>query len=291
MFDHRTSLNRGSALTQAESVLSCGTNGRRKPKAAFTLPELLVVIAIIGILTSLLSTAFNNTKARGQKISCLNNMRQLSLAWLSYVDENENMLPLNKTGPSPLPEQFFGRRLATNSWTGGSPKEDVTPEKIIRGTLFPYTGKSVAVYHCPSDRSTVVNRKDVLRNRSFSMNGYLNGDNSDRQDDPRIKIKDSELINPSPERIFVFAEEHEESPWLGGFWVLPRESVTVASAVSWTSVPSDRHNQGCNLTFADGHVEYWKWFWPKRVVSQTKLTANGHELRDLTRLQSSIPMP
>src|SRR5262249_23120443 len=151
--------------------------------------------------------AFSTTKARSQRVACLNNLRQLAWAWELYINDNDDFLPLNTTVPNPLNPQYFGGLLSSNSWAAGSPKQDVTLTNIIRGSLFPYAGKSVAVYHCPADRSTVVNRPDVLRNRSYSMNAYLNGD-----DDPRVKRKDSELITPTPEHVFVFIEEHEDSP-------------------------------------------------------------------------------
>src|SRR5262249_4785211 len=162
---------------------------------------------------------------------------------------------------------------SSNSWVCGSPKEDLTPANIVKGSLFPYAGKSVNIYHCPADRSTVIGKRDVLRTRSYSISAYLNGD--DEGLDPRVKTKEWELINPGVGSTFVFIEEHELSAWLGAFRVLPKERFTIASG-TWTSTPSDRHNQGCNITFADTHVEYWKWFWPKKANLQSKLTANGH---------------
>jgi prepilin-type N-terminal cleavage/methylation domain-containing protein/prepilin-type processing-associated H-X9-DG protein len=252
----------------------------------FTLVELAVVILIIGILAALFSTAFSNTKSKGQRVACLNNLRQLQWAWRLYIDDNEDVLPLNRTVDGPLNDRFFGRRNSPDSWVGGSPKEDTTPINIVTGSLYPYTGKAVAVYRCPADRSTVIGRKDILRTRSYSMSAYLNGD--DEGLDPRVKTHEAELINPSTDRIFVFIEEHEASAWLGAFRVLPKDRSTF-TAGTWTSTPSSRHNQGCNLTFADGHIEYWKWFWPKKTDLQSKLTSNSHELRDLRRLQDAVP--
>jgi prepilin-type N-terminal cleavage/methylation domain-containing protein/prepilin-type processing-associated H-X9-DG protein len=263
----------------------CQPGGRA---GGFTLIELSVVVLIIAVLAALLSTAFSNTKARSQRVTCVNNLYQLQLGWRVYIDENEDWLPLNRSVEGPLNSRIFGRRNSSNSWVCGSPKEDTTAANIVKGTLFPYAGREVGSYRCPSDRSTVIGRKDILRTRSYSMSAYLNGD--DEGLDPRVKTKESELINPSVDKIFVFIEEHEASSWLGSFRVLPKEKFTLASG-TWTSTPSDRHIQGCNLSFADTHVEYWKWFWPKKSNLQSKLTSNGHEFRDLRRLQESVPRP
>jgi prepilin-type processing-associated H-X9-DG protein len=245
-----------------------------------------VVILITGILAALLSTAFSNTRASSLRVSCMGNMRQLQMAWRLYVDDNEDWLPLNRSVDSPL-ERYFGRRNSPNSWVAGRPTEDLTPDNIMRGTLFPYT-KSISVYHCPADRSTVIGHKDFLRTRSYSMSAFLNGDGVGS--DPRVKVKESELVDPGFDRIFVFIEEHEASAWLGGFRVMPRQKFSIASG-TWASTPSDRHIQGCNVSFADGHIRYWKWYWPKKANLQSKLTSNGHELRDLKRLQEAIPKP
>ncbi len=278
---------RGSSLTQIETVRRAGATCGRRTRAAFTLLELLVVVFIIGVLAALLSTAFNTTKAKSQKVTCLNNLYRLQLAWRLYFDDNEDWLALNKSVPGTL-ERFFGRPNSSNSWVAGSPKADTNLDNIIRGTLFPYADKAVAVYRCPADRSSVVGRKDLLRTRSYSMSAYLAGDEAGL--DPRVKVKESELITPSPDRIFVFIEEHESSGWMGSFHILPKEKLA-STGVTWASTPSDRHNQGCNLSFADGHVEYWKWYWPKRIDQTTKLTSNGQELRDLQRLQDRVPRP
>src|SRR5262245_46233312 len=64
-------------------------NNRR---AGFTLVELLVVIAIIGILGALLLPALSKAKFKAQGVFCLNNHRQLCLAWRMYSDDNQDRL-------------------------------------------------------------------------------------------------------------------------------------------------------------------------------------------------------
>ena len=118
------------------------------------------------------------------------------------------------------------------------------------------------------------------------MSAYMNGDEADL--DPRVKTSHSGIVNPTADKVFVFIEEHEASIWAGAFAVSPKEKFSLASG-SWTSTPADRHNQGCNLAFADSHVEYWKWFWPKSANLNNQLSVNRQELRDLMRLQEGIP--
>lgn len=254
--------------------------------SGFTLLELLVVVAIIAVLASLLSTALNHTKSKAHRITCLSNLRTLQVGWFVYVDENEDQLPMNRTDPSEN-ERVLGRKNSIGSWVVGRPKEDVTAANLAKGSLFPYT-KAVSVYRCPADVSTVVGLTTVRRNRSYSMSAYLNGD--DAGIDPRVKTRYTEIMSPPPDKVFVFMEEHQDSPWLGSFDVPVKDRFSLASG-SWSSTPSDRHNQGCNLSFADGHVEYWKWFWPKEYALSGNPTANKQELRDLRRLQESIPKP
>jgi prepilin-type N-terminal cleavage/methylation domain-containing protein/prepilin-type processing-associated H-X9-DG protein len=247
----------------------------------FTLLELLVVVMIMAVLGSLLSAAFNQSKGKAQRISCVGNLRQLQMAWLMYVDDHDDSLALNRSEPSP-DEALIGRRNTTNSWVAGNPREDLSPRNLEQGSLFAYTGQS-GLYRCPSDSSTVLGHGQ-LRNRSYAVSAYMNGDGEGV--DPRVKTRSSQLVYPVPSNVFVFIEEHESSRWMGSFSVMAEGRPMLAA--NWLSTPADRHNAGCNLSFADGHVEYWQWY-PEKKSAFTHQVLGVSQDRNLKRLAERVP--
>ena len=246
---------------------------------AFTLVELLVVIAIIGILSSLLLPALSRAKGKGQETACLNNVRQLQLAWTMYVGDHDNVMPENKmTGVG-----LLGCDSTTNSWVVGNTQASADPAFIQMGSIYSYT-PNPGVYRCPSDHSTVFGAS-LSRTRSYSMDSYLNGGVDVRINGgylPGVVVKASEL-SPNPSAIFVFLDENEATIEDGVFLLYP------APANFWQNGPAHRHNQGANLSFADGHCEHWRWNYPNGIQSNGQPAANAEDLEDLQRLQAALP--
>ena len=239
---------------------------------AFTLIELLVVIAI---LAGLLLPALARAKTKAQGIKCLANLKQLQLGWLMYLDENGGRLPPQIIESSSASGGLSDR---LGSWVFRNAQDDLGTSNIELGVLFPYT-RSAAIYHCPSDRSTATGHKNLLRTRSYSLNWYLGVVAPPEIHDPRIKLRSSAIVSPGPSQVYAFIDEDDRTINDGTFF-------SPEAWAMWGDLPALRHALGSNLSFADGHVDHWRWRWPNK---QRGPPVNADDKQDLQRLWLASP--
>lgn len=195
----------------------------------FTLIELLVVIAIIAVLMAVLMPALNRARLQGKRAACMGNLKQLTLAWIMYADENDDKIPY--ANPT------------TDGWVEWISNQDAPQQQkregIRRGTLYEYCPNEKA-YCCPTGiRGEVV---------TYAITDAMNGYSGHPWSDGMTFTKRSSIKQGSKRLVFI--DEGRLSPNSWTIWYTePR----------WWDQITRRHGQGTTLSFADGHSDYYKW--------------------------------
>jgi prepilin-type processing-associated H-X9-DG protein/prepilin-type N-terminal cleavage/methylation domain-containing protein len=264
--------------------------GRRLP--AFTLVELLVVIAIIALLTALLQPVLSLARAKSREVACLNNLKQLQICAKLYSLDNDGFLLPNRYVyllDTRAPAPGFSEKM---TWCSGLAPFDTTTENIERGLLFRYN-KSTDIYRCPSDKSRVRTPRgqilNIRRTRSYNLSQSINGlPYGDKTAFVPSFARESDIDDPSPAELLFFVDVHEESIYDSHFGIPPRDWGSDAEPPRWWDLPAGRHSQGGTFSFADGHVEHWRWARPKIFTEFGQLVGQDGEIPDFLRVQRGV---
>ena len=241
---------------------------KRRPGSAFTLIELLVVIAIIAILAAILFPVFAQAREKARQTACLSNTKEIGLALLMYLqDSDEVVVPVATTAHGPMYTDLrdlwyaqlnpyikngkastggYHADYSSSVWRCPSDLSDITPDPSNPSAHFPSYGYN---YH-------------FLANRPAAGTPYPPGVTS--SDDPRYSspIAISEIDRPA-EMVFdgeSGANTKLAPPYFDQWWNGVSVSDPKTRPNQWEK--PQRHANGSNYTFADGHA---KWY-NQRVI-------------------------
>ncbi len=252
----------------------------------FTLIELLVVIAIIAILASLLLPALARAKIKAQAILCMSQLKQLTVGWNVYANDNNGLLvqlgdqstqiPVG----TPLTDPQWSKLQSGNAWyqfcPGNMSAYDPNQTNLVQASaLFQYV-LNTAMYHCPADYSAFVYGPISFPHaRSYSMNCYLapvHPWSTSGGAGTRNYYRESDLFLPGPSSIYVMLDESEWSINDAFFVSDPTQGNY------WQDVPSVRHGGACGLSYADGHSEIKRWK-DNGVLNYPGTKGNPHSIK------------
>jgi prepilin-type N-terminal cleavage/methylation domain-containing protein/prepilin-type processing-associated H-X9-DG protein len=270
---------------------------KRRKRAAFTLIELLVVIAIIAILAGMLLPALSQAKEAGNRAACTSNLRQWALALTMYLGDNSQHFPAGKI-PNGTPDSPPGYNEDDPQWSdfiafhaagqGDAVWYNALPPYIAGQPLWQIAtdptsfAQGKKIYDCPTAAEVPSefgsNRVVFNYGMNYKGNYWLTGINYGTNFSASMVLRSSAFVFLSDVR-----GHSTESPFYG---TSPQSEVGCSHC--WVAQLSSRHTAGADLSFLDGHVQYYKYAY---VCSNTSPGIADPGDADINWACNGVPVP
>lgn len=290
-------MHRGPKATRGrDNILGCSPeNGsaRLGPETTgFTRVEALALAAALSLLSLLGLPTLGGLRAGADQQMCRANFAHLTRAWILYAEDNQGRLAGNLDGGEVMSAESTNRNWASGwlDFSGGSAN---TNEALLRNAQLGRYLEDVSVYRCPADLSLSRGSTGKPRVRSVAMNGYVGQRVAGWTLGFRIFTNLSSIVDPSPSGCLVFIDEHEDSVNDPCFFIsMDGFDPAQSSQLSMVDFPASRHDGGASTSFADGHVESWRWRDARtrpalRPNQRLSLLVSQPNNRDIRRLQEA----
>jgi prepilin-type processing-associated H-X9-DG protein len=270
----------------------------------FTRADLVAILAIVAALALLGAQKLTAAGAAAGGSTCTGNMGLLLRALHLYTSDNADYLPFMSDSTSPAP----GNWLAHNAYM----LPDATNSaKLINPTfsmLAPYLNGNATVFKCPADPTMITvgaGGRQAPRVRSVSMSQavgtnptspggkspadgrWLDGGGHSANRTYRNYARLSDVVNPRPQNLFIFLDEHPDSINDAAFGCMGPHPT--ASGYQWIDWVATYHNKGAGFGFADGHGEIHIWSGAGIIMSPPSPSTTQQDLHWLaTRVSAPV---